>query len=437
MPNLISFEKFKDYWEDEPIVVIDTCSLFDLYRIAPKGSRAILKNLWKVEKNIWIPNQVLEEYYRNKKRILKTEHSKFKNVSKEAVDLVTETENELTKQFLQYGKFQYPKINKFQNELEEILCTLKEKAKSFDKKVAKEIVDNKDTLLADEVNDFINRIKDRGQYGSSFSYPDLLEIYREGEFRYAYDIPPGYDDKEKTTNKLIKFGDLIVWKEILEKSKENYNRFIFITEDATSDWWEKEKKSNSNKVQKIIGPRKELIKEFEAHSQIGGEGFLMLNLQEFNKHISKINEVNVKEAYLDNIEINPEEELKVILEKEDWHDLIDRSGELTTILRHDSVLEDHLEGFLVDVEILDISYPLFEDLHVDSQEDEIIIEGIFTSDAFVNITTEDSNTNVNLFEKEFSFSGYINVEYKLIYNDLKESVYRKDISIENEGFTFE
>jgi len=34
-----------------------------------------------------------------------------------------------------------------------------------------------------------------------------------------------------------KFGDLIIWKEMIEKAKAEKRPIIFVTDDGKSDWW--------------------------------------------------------------------------------------------------------------------------------------------------------------------------------------------------------
>ncbi len=54
-----------------------------------------------------------------------------------------------------------------------------------------------------------------------------------------------------------RFGDLIIWFQIIEYAKKEARDIIFVTEDKKEDWWEEYK---DNK----IGPRHELIREFHS-----------------------------------------------------------------------------------------------------------------------------------------------------------------------------
>ena len=74
-------------------------------------------------------------------------------------------------------------------------------------------------LSKDKIQLFIDTIKEHGNVGSPFNISTLLKLYTEGEQRYKYKIPPGYEDlqkDQKDETKRQKFGDLILWKQILK-----------------------------------------------------------------------------------------------------------------------------------------------------------------------------------------------------------------------------
>jgi len=64
------------------------------------------------------------------------------------------------------------------------------------------------------------------------------------------------DDEDKYG--IQKYGDLIIWKEILAIAKEKNKSVIFITNDVKEDWYESHDKNENPKC-----PRHELIKEFQ------------------------------------------------------------------------------------------------------------------------------------------------------------------------------
>jgi hypothetical protein len=351
MSNLISFEEFKELWEADPIIIIDSCSLLDLYRYAPNASKKILENLKSIQENIWLPSHVLHEFLENKENVISKEFKKYENASSEVNKAIRKAESTIATKFNRYGKFKYPQINEFRKDLEELTSSLKEKAKGFKDAVATEIEENKAILRSDEVHSFTQTLNESNQIGLSFTLPEKIEIYREGELRYSHLIPPGYEDEDKDKEdptKTKKYGDLIIWKELLRKASQVDKPFILITDDEKEDWWNlKKHNSHLGSRSELLGPRSELISEFDARS-VGEENkFLMLTLPDLNKYISLINEVNSKEVYLDYLELNPEEEVWDIVDKRNWSNILNESDQMVTSLIHDGELQDLLGEVLM------------------------------------------------------------------------------------------
>jgi hypothetical protein len=92
--------------------------------------------------------------------------------------------------------------------------------------------------------------------GRKYSKTELDEIYTEGRKRYDALIPPGYkDDKKNKEKENSGFGDLILWKQVMEYCKEKEIPIIFVTHDQKEDWWQIIKG-------KTVGTRPELLREF-------------------------------------------------------------------------------------------------------------------------------------------------------------------------------
>ena len=92
----------------------------------------------------------------------------------------------------------------------------------------------------------------KSKVGNPYSKETYEQLENEGKERYKNNIPPGYKDSIKKENK---YGDYIIWKEIIQFSKEHKKNIIFVTDDKKEDWW--------NIIHgETIGIRVELRKEF-------------------------------------------------------------------------------------------------------------------------------------------------------------------------------
>ncbi|WP_345849298.1 PIN-like domain-containing protein [Shewanella algae] len=122
-----------------------------------------------------------------------------------------------------------------------------------------------------------------------------VKANREGDTRFEHRLPPGFKDGGKGENR---FGDLIIWYEILSKSKELKNDFehvVFLSNDEKSDWvyapkfrantnsGAKKFVSNKNPVIKIADPR--LVTEFS--NSLGHSNFTICSLALLIESLSK------------------------------------------------------------------------------------------------------------------------------------------------------
>jgi hypothetical protein len=110
-----------------------------------------------------------------------------------------------------------------------------------------------DLLDKDPIRETLTKLLDK-KIGSPFPMERLNEIYKEGEKRYEKSIPPGYLDAKKSGEH--KFGDLVMWLQIIDKAASAKLPIIMITDDVKEDWWWKHEG-------KIVGPKPELIGEIQ------------------------------------------------------------------------------------------------------------------------------------------------------------------------------
>jgi len=147
-------------------------------------------------------------------------------------------------------------------------------------------------LINDDLLNFISELF-IGKVGNPYSETELDKIHAEAEQRYLKKLPPGFEDQEKGDNK---YGDFIIWKQILDKAVNDKKRVLFITDDAKKDWWE-------IVSGKTIGPRPELKKDFFLTT---GELFHMYNPFSFLKYATERLKVTITSTNLAEIkELRP------------------------------------------------------------------------------------------------------------------------------------
>ncbi|MRN56841.1 PIN-like domain-containing protein [Paenibacillus monticola] len=139
MAYTISFDTFKDIWDQEPMVVIDTNGLLSLYRYSPETTNHVLKVLERIFNNLWIPDQVLQEFQDNHSEVVRREFSKYKEVSKEVERIMLTTKNDISKQFIKFNKFRFPKVNILNEKINNAIEIVRLESKKFEDEIMFEV----------------------------------------------------------------------------------------------------------------------------------------------------------------------------------------------------------------------------------------------------------------------------------------------------------
>ncbi len=233
----------EDLWQN-CIFVFDTNILLNLYRYSDETRTLFIKTLEGLRDRIWIPYRVAAEYLENRLDVIYEQQEEYEKAITDIKKLKGKLENSR----------QHPFVTS---------STMKAVGKSLDNAIS-ELEKNKEThnkrIHDDEIKEFISEIFNE-RVGDSPVSEDLEKIISEGIERYKQKIPPGYSDikkqgaEESLTARCRPYGDLIIWKGLLEKAKQDNLPTIFVTDDGKEDWWLRFKG-------KTLGPRPELIEEF-------------------------------------------------------------------------------------------------------------------------------------------------------------------------------
>ena len=245
-------KELKELWSDS-LITFDTNVILNLYSYSQSTRNAIIQLISKFNSQIFLTHQVGLEYNRNRFEIILNQEKSHNEFLKQLRLIEEKLNSKKTPPFL--SKELYNSLNTVFNKVEK---EVEEHINSFQKMFDKdEIFENIDRLFADKITE---------------KYPDekISEIFKIGRERYNKKVPPGYEDNHKPEDK--KYGDLIFWKQILDKSKKEEKSIILISDEKKEDWFWKLK----NK--KTIGPRQELIEELKLFS---GKDFHIYSSESF------------------------------------------------------------------------------------------------------------------------------------------------------------
>jgi hypothetical protein len=276
-------EDFAKLWID-CLFVFDTNILLNLYRYEITTRNEFIGTLQdaKIKDRIWIPYQVALEYHDERSHVIKSLINAYDEIEKSVKD-----SHAKIKKRLESCKGRHPIID-----VEEIIGSLNSNCGSILEKLEQKKEAHPDWNTKDEIRDKIYTLFDK-KVGSPYSQEKLDKIYQEGELRYKYRIPPGYEDRpEKKKFPYKQYGDLVLWLQLIDHSKKVHMPTIFVTDDNKKDWWDKDNGRDSS-------PRPELIQEFFLET---GMAFYAYSPKQFIEGAEKYLNIKFTPKAIDEIE---------------------------------------------------------------------------------------------------------------------------------------
>ena len=79
MMEKIDFQMFIQ--NEKTIVILDNCTILDLYRYSPEVSKSLLNVFNSVKSKLWLPQQVYDEFSENKESVFSEQFNQFKNIA--------------------------------------------------------------------------------------------------------------------------------------------------------------------------------------------------------------------------------------------------------------------------------------------------------------------------------------------------------------------
>ncbi|MFS2112749.1 PIN-like domain-containing protein [Herbaspirillum frisingense] len=271
-------------WSDATFV-LDANILLNLYRF-PLGTRRDLLEIFdNLGDRLWVPFHAALEYQFSRPGVIAEQQRKFYEVKK-ALDAGLDTMTQRLGALQLTTRHSIIDVNPIVDKISEAIAVFKnqldelKKGSDFD-------------LDSDAVRSRLDGVL-AGRVGNPLPKEVLGQIQKEGELRFKSLMPPGYLDAGKGGKGDLgpfmyeglyyerKYGDLIVWKQIIKHAQERkLKKIIFLTDDAKDDWW----LTINSEGPKTIGPRPELREEIRREAEV--EFFHMYDTSSFLKFASK------------------------------------------------------------------------------------------------------------------------------------------------------
>lgn len=409
--------------EETPIIVLDSSVLLELYKYAPEVTKKLLivLEVEDVKMNLWLPAQVLEEYENNHRTVYNIQFSSFIKIPQQ-IDLRIDTfKQKLWKSFFDAKRFYHPEINQLQQDVESKINEVLELKDVYLKSINEGNIERKQYQELDEPLKFINSLKENNQFGKGFNKFEKISIYNEGEFRYKLRYPPGFMDEKNKNNKndstdnsdIQKFGDLIIWKEILDKCKLDQRAILFVTGDMKEDWWE----LDNSKV--VVDKHPILVEEFEFISGLSKSKFEMLPAGSFFKLMFNREKSKSYEEALERLitvySVDSDSVVSDIIDPDKMSEELNENFNFLDFFINEGTLQERIGEIVEDVEILKIDNVEIIERSVYNPDDYLAIE--LLGNAICEISVEISAFDHTTLSYEYQVFIEFNLTIDIPFNE--------------------
>ncbi|WP_279400991.1 PIN-like domain-containing protein [Priestia megaterium] len=192
--------------------------------------------------------------------------------------MLTKVNNQKEKLFNQLIEFENRNFNgllDLKSGIDEKFSEINDLVNKFNSDIEEEVKAYNHFII--EVRDYLEKLINK-KTGSKFNIVELIDIFKEGEIRYKYNVAPGFKDagkledikkkneEEKLMIRADVFGDLIIWKEIIRKANDISagGKVIYISNDKSKgDLFEKDKNGRYQARQELLEEFKYYCKDIE------------------------------------------------------------------------------------------------------------------------------------------------------------------------------
>lgn len=278
------------------MIVFDTSALLDLYYYSDSTRQTIISDVFaKLNGRLWIPAQVAFEFQKNKAKVshkpvdtykvlistdMKSDGAHVKKISDlseklgateiRSIDNQIKTLKEKTAKKDKHPFLQPEIFDDYDMAIEKIKACVKEfqeATAAFSTKVVNAVNCRIDEIENNHSDPVQEALDSHFQVGAELFYDEMLKIAKDGSMRYMEKMGPGYMDESEKKG-LQKYGDLYVWKGIINEATRRQKDVLFVTNDVKEDWWDEE----------LTAPRFELLKEFNSFT---GKNFWSCKMKDF------------------------------------------------------------------------------------------------------------------------------------------------------------
>ena len=266
------------------LVVPDTNVFLNLYRYNEQTRNDLLSLFSKLEKHLWIPRQVIAEFWRNREKVLQDARATDKTVRE-----LTDQRDKTIATFRGWAsRVKLPEdrnkyfVGVFMNAYENVIDGVSKLADNHAAEFARNT--NKDPVVT-QLESILS-----GHVGSALEPEEYQEAVAEAKRRAEFRRPPGYKDAGKDNE--ASAGDYLIWAQILREVQREPKDVLIVTGDVKEDWWRREQGE-------LRGPRPELAEEIRS---VGGVRLYMLQPDSLLRYGQRTLRLSISDKSVEDIE---------------------------------------------------------------------------------------------------------------------------------------
>ncbi len=268
----------------EGLVVPDANVLLNLYRYNPQTRGDLFAVLEKLGDRLWVPHQVLVEFWRNREAALRDPHDSAENTV-EALEDQREQAVRVLRTWANRIALAPDRLSELEDSLEQGFGVLIE---AITGSADADEVDHARNTNSDPVLSTLESVL-HGRVGQALDRESMGEAIKEGLRRIESEVPPGYMDKGKGAQHAV--SDYLIWEEVLREAEARRTEVLLVTGDIKDDWWRKERGETR-------GPRLELVDEMRTRA---GVSLFMLRPESLLVHAGQVLEIEVRQESVQDV----------------------------------------------------------------------------------------------------------------------------------------
>lgn len=279
---------------DSGLVVLDTNVLLNLYRSNESTRRDMLAVLARLRERLWIPHQVLTEFWRNRESATVRHHHATKaNEAGTALDKAVKAARTAVTTWLTAVQLKDDEeaAQRTDQDLTE-LTKAADSLKMFIRAQAEcDALKETATTHTDPVLNVLEPLL-HGRIGEPLPPDEYDKAVKEAQERADEGIPPGHEDF-RTKEPELAAGDYLLWVQLMAEARHRGRDVLLVTGDVKKDWW------TSRGYDIPPRPRAELLLELREHARVD---LYMLTPSELLRWAEELLELHVDEGSVRDLE---------------------------------------------------------------------------------------------------------------------------------------